>query len=164
VIGNVERYQVLLCRLSLDPDMASAVTNVRAGAGTDSSLRRTSSSTIQSSAREAPAKNRSKTETKHDKLRAQQKAEAAHLKELIELELSLFKGKGVAKEVLLESYVSVCKGILADEDLDENVLALFKLPYADHFDPGEALLKKLDQCMMPRRTRLILLMTTLQGR
>ena len=139
----------------------SAVPNASTSASTDSSLKRTLPSAIQDPPR---ATKRPKTETKLDKLKAQQKAEAARLVERIELELKLVKDKDVADEVVLEQYVYFCNKILADEELDETVLAVFKLPYADSFGPEAVLLEKLGQSMLSGRIWSAWLMSTLQER
>ena len=132
--------------------MASGVTNTSVSTNTDSGLKRTLSSVTQDSEGNdtlLPATKRPKKETKLDRLKAELKAEAVRLKTVVEISLALVKDKGVAKEVFLKLYVYYCDDILAGAELDENLLALFKVPFADNFDSEEVLLKNLNQGGLP---------------
>jgi len=125
--------------------------------------KRTLPSAIQDAALEGPAPKKPKKETKLDKLKAQLKADAARLKKRIDSELKVVKDKGVAKESVLETYFDLCDDILAGNTLDEDALALVKLPFANHF-AEDVLCKELDQCMLPRRKRSASLMRSHQRR
>jgi len=96
----------------------SVVTDAIGGASIGSA--RTLLSAIQDSALEGPAPKKPK-ETKLDKLKAQQRADAPLLKETIELELELVKDKYVAKEPVLKSYCSLLNNILGGMTLDETL-------------------------------------------
>ena len=144
--------------------MASAVTDASASTSTSigSSIKRTLSSAIQDSAGEGPAPKKLKKETKLDRLKAQQKVEAALLKKNIEHELEFVKDKDVANEPMLSFYCHRCDWILAGETLDEHALTLFKTPFANYFVGEDALREKLGPRMLLRRTQSASLMSSLQ--
>ena len=129
-------------------------TDTSASANTDTSLKRTLASVVQDPAWEGsgnlqPATKRPKRETKLDRLKAKRKAGVMALKEVIEHEIALVKGKGVAEEVILDHYIHFCEKILAGWELNEHVLAIFKMSFEDIFVPEQVLTKELDQGMLP---------------
>jgi len=150
--------------------MASAVTtNASASATTDSGLKRTLASVTQDSAHGGsdylqPATKRPKRETRLDRLKGKQKAEAVVLKEMIGNLLIRVKDKGVVDEMSLGAYVDHCTMILAGVELDENALAIFKGNFKEKFASEEILLKNLDNGMLSHRRRFASLISTTQSR
>ena len=142
-------------------NMASVITDASISTSTDSNLKRTPPSTMQS-AREGSPQKRPKRETKLDRLKAKLKSEATLLKKLVEGELEIVKDTGVVKEPVLLYYCDLCDHILAGEELVESDLTIFKKPFAANFVGENILREKLSPGMLLLRTRLASLMGTLQ--
>ena len=98
--------------------------------------------------RQLSAIKRLKTETNLDGLKRELKGIVGDLQERISKALNHAKGQKIANEYVLATFLDSCTDILKDRGPLEADLDLFKLCFADVFEPHDVLCSRLSSSML----------------